>query len=76
VDSDFVRRATAVLRRPPPADSRDVYAREREGRREFFYDAFKALRFNGIDGDYAEFGSWGGVTSRSSTRDSLVATSC
>ena len=31
-------------------------------RREFFYKAFKALRFNGIDGDYVEFGSWGAMT--------------
>ena len=58
----LVTRAKAALRRTPPADPYGVYAREREGRREFFYDAFKALRFNGIEGDYAEFGSWGGVT--------------
>jgi hypothetical protein len=30
---------------------------------ESFYTAFKALRFNGIDGDFAEFGSWGAMTS-------------
>lgn len=40
----------------------DLYRRERLARRELFYNAFKALRFNGIDGDYAEFGSWGGQT--------------
>jgi len=40
----------------------DVYVRERLYRQEFFSNAFKALRFNGIDGDYAEFGSWGGLT--------------
>jgi O-methyltransferase len=40
----------------------DLYRRERVDRQEFFYKAFKALRFNGIDGDYAEFGSWGGLT--------------
>jgi O-methyltransferase len=40
----------------------DLYRRERLARREFFYNAFKALRFNGIHGDYAEFGSWGGMT--------------
>jgi O-methyltransferase len=40
----------------------DLYRRERRCRQEFFYNAFKALRFNGIDGDYAEFGSWGGIT--------------
>ena len=40
----------------------DLYRRERRCRQELFYNAFKALRFNGIDGDYAEFGSWGGIT--------------
>jgi O-methyltransferase len=40
----------------------DVYVRERLGRRRFFFNAFKALRFNGIDGDYAEFGSHGGMS--------------
>ncbi|MGH2360838.1 MAG: TylF/MycF/NovP-related O-methyltransferase [bacterium] len=36
--------------------------RERLCRQEFFYNAFRALSFNGIDGDYAEFGSYGGMT--------------
>ena len=36
--------------------------REEWGRQEFFADAFKALVFNGITGDYAEFGSCGGTT--------------
>lgn len=40
----------------------DLYRREGLDRQRFFYSAFKALRFNGIDGDYAEFGSWGGMT--------------
>lgn len=40
----------------------DGDVRERLYRQEFFSNAFKALRFNGIDGDYAEFGSWGGLT--------------
>jgi O-methyltransferase len=40
----------------------DLYTRERLERRTFFYNAFKALRFNGIGGDYAEFGSYGGTT--------------
>jgi hypothetical protein len=31
-------------------------------RREFMRRAFEAQRFNGISGDYAEFGCWGGVT--------------
>jgi hypothetical protein len=35
----------------------DPSRRERRYRQEFFTSAFKALRFNGIDGDYAEFGS-------------------
>lgn len=33
-------------------------------KREFFWNAFKALDFNGIDGDYAEFGSYSGMTFR------------
>lgn len=36
--------------------------REEWGRQEFFANAFKALRFNDISGDYAEFGSSGGTT--------------
>ena len=39
-----------------------VDVRERWCRQEFFYNAFKALAFNGIDGDYLEFGCNGGVT--------------
>ena len=35
---------------------------EQEYRQEFFYNAFRALSFNGIDGDYVEFGCWGGMT--------------
>lgn len=35
---------------------------ERLGRQTFFYNAFRALAFNGIDGNYAEFGSWGART--------------
>jgi hypothetical protein len=30
--------------------------------RQFFWTAFKALDYNGIDGDYVEFGSHGGMT--------------
>jgi hypothetical protein len=30
----------------------------------FFWDAFTALKVNGISGDYVEFGSWGGQTLR------------
>lgn len=36
--------------------------RERLCRQEFFYNAFKALSFNGINGDYVEFGCCGGMT--------------
>ena len=35
---------------------------EKKWRDLFFYDAFMALSWNGISGDYAEFGSWGGRT--------------
>jgi hypothetical protein len=35
---------------------------EQKCRQEFFYNAFKALYFNGIDGDYTEFGCCGGMT--------------
>ncbi|HWJ31688.1 MAG TPA: TylF/MycF/NovP-related O-methyltransferase [Gaiellaceae bacterium] len=48
----------------------ELYRRERLARQEFFYNAFKALRFNGIDGDYAEFGSWGGMTFTLAYRES------
>lgn len=41
---------------------RDAHYVEREGRRVFFQRAFTALAFNGIDGDYAEFGCCGGMT--------------
>ena len=43
----------------PDADPRFV---PREHKRQFFWAAFTALRFNGISGDYAEFGCFGGVT--------------
>ena len=36
--------------------------RERRDRQDFFYKAFKALSFNGIDGDYVEFGCCGCTT--------------
>ena len=35
---------------------------ERLCRKEFFYNAFRALSFNGIDGDYVEFGCCGAMT--------------
>ncbi|MCK6370883.1 MAG: TylF/MycF family methyltransferase [Gammaproteobacteria bacterium] len=40
----------------------DQSLQEHVWRRQFFYNAFKALAYNGIDGDYAEFGCWGGLT--------------
>jgi O-methyltransferase len=39
-----------------------IKEREKLGRLEFFYNAFRALKFNHIDGDYVEFGSHGGTT--------------
>jgi hypothetical protein len=41
---------------------KDAYYYENGARKEFFRCAFSALAFNGIDGDYAEFGCCGGVT--------------
>jgi hypothetical protein len=35
---------------------------ERVRRKEFFYNAFKAQCYNEIDGDYVEFGCYGGMT--------------
>lgn len=56
------RIAHSLLRRARGGRRPGVPDQERSGRRELFAKAFKALRFNGIDGDYAEFGSWGGMT--------------
>jgi O-methyltransferase len=42
--------------------ARDRHYYEYSGRREFFRRAFTALSFNGIDGDYVEFGCCGGMT--------------
>jgi len=39
-----------------------VSVRETLCRQEFLYNAFKTLKFNKIDGDYAEFGCWTGNT--------------
>lgn len=41
---------------------KDAHYYEYAGREDFFRRAFTALAFNGIQGDYAEFGSCGGVT--------------
>jgi hypothetical protein len=40
----------------------DKRALEHARREEFFHQCFQALRFNGIDGDYAEFGCHGART--------------
>jgi O-methyltransferase len=40
----------------------DPVVQEKLGRQQFFFNAFKALRFNGITGDYVEFGSGWGIT--------------
>ena len=58
----FRRVARPALDRVMREELFDVYVRERMYRQEFFFNAFKALRFNGIAGDYAEFGSAGGNT--------------
>jgi hypothetical protein len=57
----------AKLRRRVYTAASDRYlsnevVQERLARQQFFYRAFKTLAFNGIDGDYAEFGCWGAVT--------------
>ncbi len=39
-------------------------------RREFFQRAFRAVAFNGISGDYAEFGCWSGTTFKLAYRES------
>lgn len=38
----------------------DVSMQDRVWKQQFFYNAFRALAFNRIDGDYAEFGCWSG----------------
>jgi hypothetical protein len=38
----------------------DVPVQERVWKQQFFYNAFRALWYNRIDGDYAEFGCWSG----------------
>jgi O-methyltransferase len=42
----------------------DFFLHELADRKEFFRRAFHYLTFNGIDGDYAEFGCHGGMTFR------------
>jgi len=64
-----IRKLKQALKRLVPTVYRRNYncnmsisERQRRGRQEFFYNAFKALSFNGIDGDYVEFGCCGGMT--------------
>jgi len=43
----------------------DIFAipvQDRVWKQQFFYNAFRALWYNRIDGDYAEFGCWSGST--------------
>lgn len=40
----------------------DVHLQELAWRQQFLFNAFRALTFNGIKGDYAEFGSCSGAT--------------
>ena len=40
----------------------DVPVQDRVWKQQFFYNAFRALWYNRIDGDYAEFGCWSGST--------------
>ena len=40
----------------------NMNSKEKLGRQELFYNAFKALTFNRIDGDYVEFGCHGCMT--------------
>jgi len=48
----------------------DPVVQDRLGRQQFFFDAFKALRFNDISGDYVEFGSGWGRTLAHAYRES------
>ena len=57
-----LKRLRLALRRLRDNHRYKTSRRERQGRHDFFNHAFKALSFNGIDGDYAEFGSHGALT--------------
>ena len=58
--ADLVRRFRRRRSRPGPPDEHARH--EYEDRREFFRRALTALKFNGIGGDYAEFGCCGAMT--------------
>lgn len=51
-------------------DWQDLLARERNYRQAFLHDAFLMLSFNGISGDYVEFGSHGANTFRAAHSES------
>jgi O-methyltransferase len=65
--------ATKPSRRTSPAD--EAAAEERAARAAFLRDAFFVLAFNGIGGDYAEFGCWTGTTFRLAWHESRRAAS-
>lgn len=48
----------------------DVHVQDKLSRQGFFFNAFRALFFNRIDGDYAEFGTGGGMTFSLAYRES------
>jgi O-methyltransferase len=52
----------AHLNRPRVTPDDEARFSAREHKRQFFWAAFTTLTFNGISGDYAEFGCYGGVT--------------
>ena len=61
------RRIITALTPPAPTFSYEAASLATDeilGRRIFFQRVFRALDFNGIDGDYAEFGCWGAQTFR------------
>ena len=55
-----MRRSRSVDQFAPSAEAH--YRAEFEAQKRFLHQAFQALAYNGIDGDYAEFGCWGGTT--------------
>jgi hypothetical protein len=59
---ESVQSAARLARLEWARTRRDHQYFELSDRREFFRKAFVALAFNGIDGDYAEFGCWSGNT--------------
>ena len=56
------RRIRRIYRKYISPIIRDHHYYEYKARKHFFHRAFAALSFNGIDGDYVEFGCCGGMT--------------